>query len=189
MELLRRGEGLHLLLIGTVFSSFLIPVVVILFYFSDSFLRRRPVFLLTVSGVLLGLVEGAVTIHTFVSHLSQVTQHSLIVFLLICLEYLCSGFESDSTNITHSPYCILIIRVVGASLRPVNPSVSGYFWMLFSASLSQGESRPLYPNGIPEGRSSTDCRHLAVPPAQRFRGKVGVKHDVCAGPMGPTTSR
>ena len=187
MELLRRGEGLHLLLIGTVFSSFLIPVVVILFYFSDSFLRRRPVFLLNLSGVLLGLVEGAVTIHTFVSHFSQVTQHSLIVLLFLCLEYLCSGFES--TNITHSPYCILITRVVGSSLRPVNSSASGYFWMLLSASFSQGKSRPLYPNGIPEGRQSTDCRHFAVPPAQRSRGKMGVKHDVCAGPMGPTTSR
>ena len=92
------------------------------------------------------------------------------------------------TNITHSPYCILITRVVGSSLRPVNSSASGYFWMLLSASFSQGKSRPLYPNGIPEGRQSTDCRHFAVPPAQRSRGKMGVKHDVCAGPMGPTTS-
>ncbi|TFK83631.1 hypothetical protein K466DRAFT_254741 [Polyporus arcularius HHB13444] len=64
---LRPEEGLSLLLIGTVWSSFLIPVVVLLFHFSDSPFRRRPVFLFNTFSVILGLVEVAVIIHTFSS--------------------------------------------------------------------------------------------------------------------------
>ncbi|RPD58605.1 hypothetical protein L227DRAFT_612712 [Lentinus tigrinus ALCF2SS1-6] len=62
---LRPGEGLKLLLIGTVFSSFLVPVVIVLLYFSDTSLRRRPVFILSFLSVFLGMVEGAVTIRIF----------------------------------------------------------------------------------------------------------------------------
>ncbi|KAI0713046.1 hypothetical protein C8T65DRAFT_739099 [Cerioporus squamosus] len=62
---LRPEEGLRLLLIGAVWSSFLIPVVILLFYFSDSPVRRRPIFLFNILSIILGLVEGAVIIHTF----------------------------------------------------------------------------------------------------------------------------
>ena len=55
--------SLNLLMIGTVWSSFLIPIAVSLFFFSTSSLRRRPVFILNVLSVGLGLVQGALNIY------------------------------------------------------------------------------------------------------------------------------
>ncbi len=70
---LRPEEGLSLLLIGTVWVSFLIPVVILLFYFSDSPFRRRPVFLFNTLSVILGLGGGAFIINTFVRRLVSST--------------------------------------------------------------------------------------------------------------------
>ncbi|KAL7278442.1 hypothetical protein ACG7TL_007439 [Trametes sanguinea] len=56
--------SLDFLLIGTVWSSFLIPVGIALFFFSTKSMRRRPVFIMNVVAILLGLTEGAIIIYT-----------------------------------------------------------------------------------------------------------------------------
>ncbi|KAI0640904.1 hypothetical protein C8Q79DRAFT_1003985 [Trametes meyenii] len=55
--------SLDLLLIGTVWSAFLIPVAIALFFFSTPFTRRQPVFVMNVLAILFGLTEGAVNIY------------------------------------------------------------------------------------------------------------------------------
>ncbi|KAI9061930.1 hypothetical protein FKP32DRAFT_1575076 [Trametes sanguinea] len=56
--------SLNFLLIGTVWSSFLVPVGIALFFFSTKSMRRRPVFIMNVVAILLGLTEGAIIIYT-----------------------------------------------------------------------------------------------------------------------------
>ena len=60
--------GLKPLLIATVFSSFLLPTGVVLFFFSTPALRRRPSFILNVCAVALGLTQGALTAYVTVSY-------------------------------------------------------------------------------------------------------------------------
>ncbi|KAI0669089.1 hypothetical protein C8Q78DRAFT_958983, partial [Trametes maxima] len=55
--------SLDLLLIGTVWSAFLVPVAIALFFFSTPFTRRQPVFVMNVLAILFGLTEGAVNIY------------------------------------------------------------------------------------------------------------------------------
>lgn len=47
-----------LLMVGTVFSSMLVPLLLSLFYFSTAEKRRTPTFLLVAFDVLLGLALG-----------------------------------------------------------------------------------------------------------------------------------
>ncbi|KII90344.1 hypothetical protein PLICRDRAFT_38849 [Plicaturopsis crispa FD-325 SS-3] len=57
------GPSLSFLLLGTVFSSLLISIFIALLFFSDSKSRKRPIFVLNVLAVLLGVAEGAVNIN------------------------------------------------------------------------------------------------------------------------------
>ena len=50
----------NLLLIGTACASALIPTAIALFFFSNGQARRRPVFILNVVIILLGLMLGVV---------------------------------------------------------------------------------------------------------------------------------
>ena len=59
--------ALNLLLIGTVWSSFLVPIAIALFFFSDSRMRRQPIFILNTCAIALGLAVGAINIHNIVS--------------------------------------------------------------------------------------------------------------------------
>ncbi|KAI0073240.1 hypothetical protein K474DRAFT_1571731, partial [Panus rudis PR-1116 ss-1] len=54
--------SLNLLMIGTVWSAMLVPLLVVLFVFSTPQLRRKPVFILSTISILLGLVEGGLNI-------------------------------------------------------------------------------------------------------------------------------
>ncbi|KAF4585131.1 hypothetical protein EYR40_001968 [Pleurotus pulmonarius] len=49
-------------LIGSCFSSLLIPVLIALFFFSTSDIRGRPIFILNVMALLLGIGEGVVLV-------------------------------------------------------------------------------------------------------------------------------
>ena len=51
------------LVIGTACSATLIPLLVVLFFFSNSSIRRQPVFILNVLMIALGLCEGAINIY------------------------------------------------------------------------------------------------------------------------------
>lgn len=57
------GPLINLLMIGTVWSAMLVPLLVTLFVFSTRELRRRPVFAMSVIAILLGLFEGAANIY------------------------------------------------------------------------------------------------------------------------------
>ncbi len=59
--------SIKFLLIGTACSAMLIPLAIALFFFSNSVVRRQPVFILNVLMIALGLGEGALTIFTQVS--------------------------------------------------------------------------------------------------------------------------
>lgn len=59
--------GLKMLLITTVFSSFLVPSAVVLFVFSTPAIRRRPHFILNVCAIALGLTQGIMFIYVTVS--------------------------------------------------------------------------------------------------------------------------
>ncbi|PIL26388.1 hypothetical protein GSI_12145 [Ganoderma sinense ZZ0214-1] len=55
--------AIKFLLIGTACSATLIPLAVLLFFFSDAAFRRRPLFILNVLIIALGFVEGALNIY------------------------------------------------------------------------------------------------------------------------------
>ncbi|KAM5541485.1 hypothetical protein V8D89_004675, partial [Ganoderma adspersum] len=55
--------SIKFLLIGTACSATLIPLAVLLFFFSDAAFRRRPLFILNVLIIALGFVEGALNIY------------------------------------------------------------------------------------------------------------------------------
>ncbi|KAI0776549.1 hypothetical protein BD413DRAFT_602137 [Trametes elegans] len=55
--------SLVLLLIGTVWSSFLIPIAIALFFFSTPTTRRQPVFIMNVIAILLGITEGTINVY------------------------------------------------------------------------------------------------------------------------------
>ena len=52
--------SVSLLLVGTIGASMLVPVAAVLFSFSTRSIRRRPVFILNVVGIALGLMSGVV---------------------------------------------------------------------------------------------------------------------------------
>ena len=55
--------SIKFLVIGTACSATLIPLLVVLFFFSNSSIRRQPVFILNVLMIALGLCEGAINIY------------------------------------------------------------------------------------------------------------------------------
>ena len=59
--------SLKILLIVTVFSSFLIPTTIALFVSSTPALRSRPTFILNVCAIAIGLAQGVILIYLQVS--------------------------------------------------------------------------------------------------------------------------
>ncbi|KAJ7157809.1 hypothetical protein C8R46DRAFT_1113019 [Mycena filopes] len=55
--------SLSLLMIGTVWSSMLIPLLVILLLFSNSEMRRKPIFIMNLIAVLAGIILGALNVY------------------------------------------------------------------------------------------------------------------------------
>ncbi len=55
--------SLNFLLIGAISSSFLVPIAIALFFLSTPALRKRPVFILNVISIMLGLCQGALGIY------------------------------------------------------------------------------------------------------------------------------
>ena len=56
-----------LLIVETVFPTLLIPIAVCLFMFTKPEIQRKPVFILNVLSIMLGLVFGGIAIATVVS--------------------------------------------------------------------------------------------------------------------------
>ena len=64
-------DGLNLLVVGTVFASFLVPVAILLFFFTPFTIWRSPLFILNVLAIILGLVLQIIYIYVIVSLLSS----------------------------------------------------------------------------------------------------------------------
>ncbi|KAI0351194.1 hypothetical protein OH77DRAFT_1358019, partial [Trametes cingulata] len=96
--------SLQLLLVGTVFASFLVPITIALFYFSTPRIRRQPIFILNVIAIALALTEGAVNTYNQTRAILAlpVSIHSDIVFE--CMVILVPLFTES----------ILVFRVVAA---------------------------------------------------------------------------
>ena len=62
-------EELKWLLLETIYSAFLVPIAVVLFFFSTPHLRRQPTFILNVCAIALGIAQGAIGIANSVSGL------------------------------------------------------------------------------------------------------------------------
>ncbi len=67
MTLLEAQYGLTLLVVGTVFASFLIPASVLLFHFSPVAIWRSPLFILNVLAIIMGLAEQTIYVYVIVS--------------------------------------------------------------------------------------------------------------------------
>ena len=59
--------NVNLLVVETVFPTLLVPITIGLFVFSTPKLRRKPVFILNIVAMVLGLVLGGISIYTQVS--------------------------------------------------------------------------------------------------------------------------
>ncbi|TFK35049.1 hypothetical protein BDQ12DRAFT_635510 [Crucibulum laeve] len=96
---------LNLLIIGTVWSAVLIPILVALFFFSTKHLRRKPIFIFNVISILLGIAMG---IFSFIVQWRAILQPDIIptvteVVAVAWLVYFIPIFVES----------ILIFRIVG----------------------------------------------------------------------------
>ena len=60
-------DGLALLVVGTIFASFLIPAGILLFFFTRPSIWRSPLFIFNVCAIILGLVQQGLFIYVIVS--------------------------------------------------------------------------------------------------------------------------
>ncbi|TBU23757.1 hypothetical protein BD311DRAFT_810462 [Dichomitus squalens] len=98
-------EELKWLLLETIYSAFLVPIAVVLFFFSTPHLRRQPTFILNVCAIALGIAQGGIgianSVNALVLNLSATPTAaiaSVYLFLLV-------------------PFCvqaILVLRVLAA---------------------------------------------------------------------------
>ena len=65
------AANVNLLVVETVFPTLLIPIAIGLFAFSTPELRRKPVFILNIVALILGLILGDVSVYTQVSRIRK----------------------------------------------------------------------------------------------------------------------
>ncbi|KAL0061116.1 hypothetical protein AAF712_012110 [Marasmius tenuissimus] len=61
--------SLNLLIIGAVWSAALVPLLILLFFWSTPSLRRSPIFLMNVFAVIMGLVVGVLNMQIYVGRI------------------------------------------------------------------------------------------------------------------------
>ncbi|KAI1787111.1 hypothetical protein LXA43DRAFT_1098601 [Ganoderma leucocontextum] len=96
-------DGLNLLVVGTVFASFLIPAVILLFFFSPVTIWRTPLFILNVLAIILGLVLQIIYIYVIINTTLIRAVPSAMVITIVAMNFLV-------------PICvqgILLVRLVG----------------------------------------------------------------------------
>ncbi|KAF8189770.1 hypothetical protein K438DRAFT_1592698, partial [Mycena galopus ATCC 62051] len=81
--------SLSLLMIGTVWSSMLIPLLVILLVFSNAGIRRKPLFIMNFISVLAGIVLGILNVYleatAILSPLTPISASAFIGFTSLVL--------------------------------------------------------------------------------------------------------
>ncbi|KAI0742282.1 hypothetical protein C8Q80DRAFT_1108454 [Daedaleopsis nitida] len=127
--------ALNLLLIGTVWSSFLIPISIALFFFSDARMRRQPIFILNTCAIALGLAVGAINIYnitrsitgrsvdprittvlTAIFFLLPISVQSILLFRVVAI-YPPHFMSWRYRLLIYGPFAILLVtRVVNASI-------------------------------------------------------------------------
>ena len=59
--------SLNILLIGAILSSMLVPIIIVLFVFSNPALRRKPIFIFNALSLFVGIIHGILIIYGQVS--------------------------------------------------------------------------------------------------------------------------
>ncbi|PIL26378.1 hypothetical protein GSI_12134 [Ganoderma sinense ZZ0214-1] len=96
-------DGLNLLVVGTVFASFLIPVAVLLFFFTPVTIWRSPLFVLNVLAIILGLALQIIYIYVIINTTLIRAVPTGMVIMIVAMNFLV-------------PICvqgILLVRLVG----------------------------------------------------------------------------
>ncbi|KAI0742341.1 hypothetical protein C8Q80DRAFT_1273030 [Daedaleopsis nitida] len=94
--------SLNLLIIVIVWTSFLVPIAIALFLFSTHALRRRPVFILNLISVSLGLLHGALYTYNQTRSILLLPIPTVLLTILALLTFLIPMFAE----------LILIVRVL-----------------------------------------------------------------------------
>ena len=115
------AANVNLLVVETVFPTLLIPITIGLFVFSTPELRRKPVFILNIVAIILGLILGGVSVYTQVSRIrkSCLSSPSELIYLQTAAA---SGIPAPIEYITvHTTLyflvptcvqCILLVRIL-----------------------------------------------------------------------------
>lgn len=100
--------SISFIVVSTVFTSFLIPIVIALFFFSTRHSRAQPVFYFNIMAILLGIVEG------------------------ILSGYLQVNYTLFRTYISSQLIAIFEIHAILSPLNPLSPSFIIAYAMLWS---------------------------------------------------------
>ncbi|RDX48920.1 hypothetical protein OH76DRAFT_1404109 [Lentinus brumalis] len=94
--------NVNLLVIETVFPTLLVPIAVGLFLFSTPELRRKPVFILNIIAIVLGLLLGSIAVYCQTGAASGRLGPTELITVQTCLYFL----------IPICVQCILLIRII-----------------------------------------------------------------------------
>ena len=72
-------DGLNLLVIGTTFASFLIPIAILLFFLTPIKIWRSPLFVLNVCAIILGLTQQIIYNYVIVSSRTVFLEPNLVI--------------------------------------------------------------------------------------------------------------
>ncbi|KAI1787112.1 hypothetical protein LXA43DRAFT_738417 [Ganoderma leucocontextum] len=81
-------DGLNLLVVGTVFASFLIPTSVVLFSFTPVRIWRSPLFILNVLAIILGLTEQILYIYVIINTSAFGGVPTFLVMMIVAMDFL-----------------------------------------------------------------------------------------------------
>ncbi|KAF7303046.1 hypothetical protein MKEN_01268000 [Mycena kentingensis (nom. inval.)] len=101
--------SLNLLMIGTVWASMLIPLLLVLLFFSTPTVRRQPIFLMNVFTVVTGIVIGALNIriyaHSIISPPGTFAARSLLAYLgmILYLPLIIDGVLAYRVYVVYPP--------------------------------------------------------------------------------------
>ncbi|PIL26381.1 hypothetical protein GSI_12138 [Ganoderma sinense ZZ0214-1] len=88
MTLAEASEGLNLLVVGTIFASFLIPTSVALFTFSPFTIWRSPLFILNVLAIILGLIEQGLYIYVIINTTAFGGVPTFLIIMIVAMDFL-----------------------------------------------------------------------------------------------------
>ncbi|KAJ7926563.1 hypothetical protein B0H13DRAFT_1591216 [Mycena leptocephala] len=87
------------IVIGSIFGSFMVLILLPLFFFSTRETRKRPVFYLSIASLILGIIEGFMLAHLYVSSFVLIHSYTAVLNLLLLFSPLPVG-------------AILLLRIV-----------------------------------------------------------------------------